>query len=69
VRKPARLKVQLNSKHPGLPKHTAHRIGTRCLAERNPSNPGQWILYFGKEYALIDAVRLHETVEIEECQK
>lgn len=63
LRKPARLRVEVDSKLPGPQPVTRRRVGTRCLAERNRSNPGQWIIWFGREFALIDAVKLHDTVE------
>jgi hypothetical protein len=60
--KKAITKIQIESKFPGDPKMFKHRPGIACSVERNKSNPGQFIIWFGKKYALVDAVKLEDTV-------
>ena len=55
-------KVPFESKMPGIPELKKHRAGIACTFERNKANLGQFIVYFGKRYALIDAVELHDKV-------
>ena len=65
MRKTGRLKVQIASKLPGSETRVQRRVGTRCAAERNRSNPGQWIIWFGRHYATVDAVELHNVIEFD----
>jgi hypothetical protein len=58
-------KISLESKVPGQDSKFAHRAGIYCKVERNGSNPGQFIIWFGagrKRYAVVDALKLEDTV-------
>lgn len=63
MKKRARLIVPVRSKMPGVEMYVERRIGTICIAERVEHNPGTWILWFGKTYFKLDAIKLHDTVE------
>ena len=62
-----RLKVPIISKgmSKGVITQVTHRPGCKLdSVQRNPSNPGEYILWFGtRRYAVIDAVKLHDTVD------
>ena len=60
-----RLRVPLQSKLPGYDKRSMHRVGTRCQLQRHASDPGLWVLFFGKQYAIVPAVALPDTVDLE----
>lgn len=62
--KHGKLLKPLRSKYPGAERYTDHRVGTWCKLQRHSSDPGMWVLYFGKQYALVPAQELPETVEI-----
>jgi len=63
--KRARLRVPLESKLPGAQGHrTQRRAGTQCLAQRHSTDPGSWVLWFGREFAVVTAISFNETVEL-----
>lgn len=64
--KRARLLKPVTSKLAGVPRTTVRRVGTHCLAQRHSTDPGAWVLWFGKEYAVVSAVDLVETVKFED---
>lgn len=63
MKRTGRLLKPVTSKLPGSDKHTQHRPGTRCQYERHSQQAGVFVLYFGKQYALVNAVDLPEIVE------
>lgn len=63
MKRTGRLLKPVTSKLPGSTKQTQHRAGTRCTYERHSQQGGVFILYFGRQYALVNAVDLPETVE------
>lgn len=62
--KKGHLLKPVQSKMPGVEKRTNRRAGTSCLVQRHSSDPGMFVLYFGKEYVLIPAVDLSSTVQM-----
>lgn len=67
-RRPGKLKIELQSKgmENGVISVKTHKPGKTCEVERNDSNPGQYIIWFAsRRYAAVDAIRLHDTVEVE----
>lgn len=63
--KRVQLKKPVVSKLPGSKKTTNRRIGTKCLLQRHSGHPGKFVLYFGKEYVVIPAEELADTVHEE----
>ena len=60
--KDAVTKIEVSTKLPGVDGLKAHRPGIKCAYERHATQPGQFIIWVGKRYAVIDAVKLHDTV-------
>lgn len=57
------LKKPITSKLAGSERTSNHRVGTHCRLQRHSSDPGLWVLYFGKQYALVNAIDLPDTVD------
>jgi hypothetical protein len=55
-------KIAISTKMPGIEGVKEHRPGIKCLYERHATQPGQYIIWIGKRYAVVEAIRLHDTI-------
>lgn len=63
MRRRARTLKEVFSKKVGEEKHRRHRPDTECFVDRNGSNPGEFLVWFGsKHYLRVNAIDLHDTV-------
>lgn len=60
--KPGVTKVEISTKLAGVDGLKVHRPGIKCTFQRHDNQPGQYVIWVGKRYALIDAVKLHDVV-------
>ncbi|MFM0554784.1 hypothetical protein P0D69_28010 [Paraburkholderia sediminicola] len=64
VPRAAKLLVEVQSKYIGIGAGRTHKAGKRCKVQRNPSNPGEFVIWFGKtEIAKVQALDLTSTIE------
>lgn len=60
----AKLLVTLESKYIGFDVGRAYKAGKKVKVQRDPIDPGQFIIWFGRtEVARIPALRLAQTIE------
>ena len=60
----AKTKVEVTAKVIGQGTTTTYKAGKACQVQRNPSNPGMFIVYFTKtNIAQVRAEDLPETIE------
>lgn len=60
----AKTKVSLVAKVIGQGKTVEYKAGKACQVQRNPSNPGMFIVYFSKtNIAQIEARNMPETIQ------
>lgn len=61
--KKVRLLQPVTSKLVGAEKYRIQPAGTLCRAQRHATQAGQWVLHFGKQYAVINAIDVPTTLE------
>ena len=70
--RPAKLKAPVDTRTitgNGMPTTGTRAAGEKCQAQRSPTDPGFFILYFGKktpskqEYAKVPAEKLADTID------
>ena len=62
--RPAKLKIQLETKVIGTPTKNMQKIGKKVQVQRNPSQPGMFIVWISKkELAQVPAEKLTDTIE------
>lgn len=60
----AKLKISLNAKVVGQGKIVEYKAGEACQVQRNPNNPGTFIVWFSKTHiAQVPAEQLPETIQ------
>lgn len=60
----AKIKVAMVAKVIGQGRTVEYKAGKACQVQRNPSNPGMFIVYFSKtNIAQVPAMQLPETIE------
>jgi hypothetical protein len=66
VPRAAKLLVDVQSKFIGKDEGKMHKAGKKVKVQRSPSNPGEFIIWFGagnKEYAKVQSLDLRQTIE------